>query len=523
VLCKSLRCGLAPGPSTGSGRLRRRAHSAVLGAIVALAGPAASAQTWHFTPSVALQETLTSNVNLSPDAQSDLVTQLTPQLAISEKGARTSLRGVISVPILLYVRTGAENNTVYPQVNLLGTVEGIERFFFLEGAVNVSQQFFTPFGAQSQSLANATENRYTAAWYRVTPYIQGTTPGNIKYELRDNNIWANLSGAPIATDNSYTNELIGRISSPLSPFGWAVDYDRTDVRFTDQRPTITQLARGTLRYQADPQLRLDLAGGYEDNQYPFVDYTGPIYGVGMQWNPTPRTKVVGNWEHRFFGSSYLFTFDHRTPLSAINVQASRNTTSYPQQFLSLPATGNVPLLLDFLLRSRIPDPVERLDAINALIRNEGLPGSLTGPVNLYTQQTYLLENASVTFGLLGARNSVFVSGFYSKSQPITGAGTPIPGLLTGGNNNTQTGASITWTHDVTSMVKLNASCSAIHTVANAPLAGKTNQGYFLLGVTAPLSPKTTFLAGARYQVLRSDISPDYNEAAVYAGMNYTFE
>ena len=161
VLCKSLRCGLAPGPSTGSGRLRRRAHSAVLGAIVALAGPAASAQTWHFTPSVALQETLTSNVNLSPDAQSDLVTQLTPQLAISEKGARTSLRGVISVPILLYVRTGAENNTVYPQVNLLGTVEGIERFFFLEGAVNVSQQFFTPFGAQSQSLANATENRDT--------------------------------------------------------------------------------------------------------------------------------------------------------------------------------------------------------------------------------------------------------------------------------------------------------------------------------------------------------------------------
>ncbi len=85
---------------------------ALVGGLVALAGAVASAQTWHFTPSVALQETLTSNVNLSPSAtaQSDLVTQLTPQLAIEERGARTSLNGVIAAPALVYVRTGAENN-----------------------------------------------------------------------------------------------------------------------------------------------------------------------------------------------------------------------------------------------------------------------------------------------------------------------------------------------------------------------------------------------------------------------------
>ena len=79
------------------------------------------------------------------------------------------------------------------------------------------------------------------ATYRVTPYIQGTMPANIKYELRNNNIWTNLSGTPITTNNSYTNEWIGKLSSPIAPYGWSIDYDRTDVKFTDQQPTITQL------------------------------------------------------------------------------------------------------------------------------------------------------------------------------------------------------------------------------------------------------------------------------------------
>ena len=170
----------------------------------------------------------------------------------------------------------------------------------------------------------------------------------------------------------------------------------------------------------------------------------------MQWNPTERTNVVGNWEHRFFGSSYLFTFDHRTPLSAINVQASRNTTSYPQQFLSLPATGNVPLLAQFPSRSReFPTPRNAWMRSIKLLQDQGLPNVLTSPVNLYTQQTYLLENASATFGLLGARNNLFFTGFYAKTQPITGAGTPLPGFFAAGNNNTQTGASVTWTHNLT--------------------------------------------------------------------------
>jgi hypothetical protein len=38
----------------------------------------------------------------------------------------------------------------------------------------------------------------------------------------------------------------------------------------------------------------------------------------------------------------------------------------------------------------------------------------------------------------------------------------------------------------------------------------------------PLSAKTTVFGGARYQTLSSDVATDYNEAAAFIGITYTF-
>ena len=45
----------------------------------------------------------------------------------------------------------------------------------------------------------------------------------------------------------------------------------------------------------------------------------------------------------------------------------------------------------------------------------------------------------------------------------------------------------------------------------------------LFSSDAMLGLGTTVFAGARYQIGRSDLSPDYNEAAVFAGLNYTYK
>ena len=517
----------APVLPTGISRhVGSRVSALVLSAALGCGTSPADAATWVFTPSIGLQETLTDNVDLQPAqfAKSDLVTQLTPTLTFSGVGAHATLTGFVSAPILFYARTGTENNYVYPFANVVGNVEAVDKFFYVEGAASVSQQFLTPFGAQPVSLTTATQNRYTASTYRISPYIKGVTTGNVRYELRNNSYWTTLNGSPIATDNSFTSEWLGKIDSPVSPLGWSADFDLTDVKFQNQASQQTNLGRVGPRYAYDAQLQLHADVGYEDNHYPFSNYRGYIYGVGVEWRPTERTSVTANWEHRFFDASYLFSFNHRTPLSVWSVNASRNITSYPEQLASLPA-GSVQGLLNQLFLSRIPDPVLRQSTINSLIQDQGLPENLSNPVTLYTQQILLQESASATVGLLGARNSIYATVFYLHQEPIAGSGTALPPVLAIGtlNDNTQQGINVVWTHNLTPAVSMNLTTTALRTTANAPFSAKTNQGYATLTVTSPLSARTSVFAGARYQMLRANFEQGYNEAALFAGLTYTFK
>ncbi len=229
----------------------------------------------------------------------------------------------------------------------------------------------------------------------------------------------------------------------------------------NQDPQRTNVARVGPRYAWDPVTRFSAHVGYEDNRYPLSDYAGAVYGVGIEWQPTERTKVVANWEHRFFGSSYLFTFDHRTPLSVWNVSASRLISSYPQQLGTLAAGGSVPALLDQLFVSRIPDPTQRQQAVNNFIDSRGLPSELSSPVNVYTQQITLNQNLSATMGLLGSRNSLFVTVYRYDTQPISGSGVILPPVFGFGNDNTQLGVNVVWSHNLTPLTVLNLAAYAL--------------------------------------------------------------
>jgi len=118
------------GQQRASSRLKRTAppwlcQALVLSGAGLLGCPPVEADTFRIEPSIGISETLTNNVNLAPSgsARSDLVSQLTPTLSINEGGGRTRLTGSLSMPIVLYARSGAENNQVYAQAALNGTVD----------------------------------------------------------------------------------------------------------------------------------------------------------------------------------------------------------------------------------------------------------------------------------------------------------------------------------------------------------------------------------------------------------------
>jgi uncharacterized protein (PEP-CTERM system associated) len=504
--------------------IRARAWLVAAGASLAAVGAAgATAQTWQFEPGLDALFTLTDNVNLSTtDRKADFVTELRPALKLHERGAHTRLDGTISMPVLLYARTGGENNEVLPQVDLAGTAELVERLFFLEASANVSQQYISPFGARPADLSSATNNRYTAQSYRVSPVVKGRASGGYDYELRDDNIWSDESNTSIIGQRGYTNDLSARLDREPRPLGFGLDYERTETRFTGQFPLRDQRVRGRGTYRQSATLEWFATGGYEENNFEGPTQSNGIYGGGIRWHPTERTVLDASAEHRFFGTSYHVTFDHRTPLSVWSLRASRDVTSYPQQLAALGAGDQVSTMLDRLFTTRVPDPTQRQTFVDQLIRERGLPTVLTGPLALFSQQVTLLESLQANAGLIGARNSIVGTIFRERSQPIGATDDPFVSAVLGIRDTTQTGGNVVWTWKVTPLYTLTTSAEYTRSVENVEDGQRARQFGLHTSLFAKMSPRTDLVVGARWQRLLSNIGNDYREAATFVGIHHLF-
>ena len=183
--------------------------------------------------------------------------------------------------------------------------------------------------------------------------------------------------------------------------------------------------------------------------------------------------------------------------------------------------GNVPLHREVTHpKKRLQHLAGRQQAVDQFMRDRGLPGTLTGPVALYTNEIVLQQRQSATVGLFGARNSILFTAFHVRSEPISAAGDPLPPSLFSTNDNTQTGGSVVWTTQLEPAVSLSTTAVLLRTEANSPPAFTTNQGSIQVLLARSIGARTTIFAGGRYQALSSDVELPYNETGVFVGLRY---
>ena len=488
-------------------------------------GPTNTGQrAFRLEPWVEVEGTLTSNANFdrSSEKKSDFVITLTPGFRVSSDTAHTTLRGVVSVPMYLYARTGGDNDRAIPSVHLLGNADGWDKHVFVDSSIDTSREFISPLGARPSSPVVNTNNEYLSQTYRISPGFRGDLGRDIRYEMRDNNIWTNASNTSTVSNgvlNSYVNEIVGSIVREPSPVGASIDFDRSSVRFTGQAPLVTQVARVRGQFEVDPQLRLTASAGYENNDYgPLTRFKGSVYGVGARWRPTERTALDANWEHRFFGSAYNVAFDHRTPRTVWTLRASRDVSTYPEQLANI-TPGNVNTLLNSLLSSQFPDPVQRQAAIDLLIRTYGLPPNLTSPVNVYTQRATLTTDLRAIAGLVGARNNVYFTVYRHRDETLVGSGSD-PFAF---NHDEQRGVNVVWSTRLDPLATLTGILDVNRATGDSlSQQGSTVNSSFSLVLTRPIGAYTDLHVGTRYQLARSDFFTDRNEYAVFAGILYRF-
>ena len=248
---------------------------------------------------------------------------------------------------------------------------------------------------------------------------------------------------------------------------------------------------------------------------------GPGRGGDVHLTSTGLVPV----EHRFFGAGYNVAFNHRWPLSAFTIRASRDTNSYPQQLANLPAGANVSQLLNAIFTSRIPNAAERQGVVDDIIRNRALPTTLSTPVVLFTEQITLLEQFSATYGILGARNGIFFTAYRSKDEPIANNRDDFipPSVLQEVNrNNTQVGASVAWTHQLTPTMTIGTDLNWSRTTSNEEVAVKTRDFTVNGLLSASLTALTTAYGGVRYQDQSPNTGEGYKEFAVFIGLTHRF-
>lgn len=500
------------------------------GLLATFAGVATTAYaqwtTPRIVPTIRSQITWTDNVDFESNANRDsaLVLEVVPGVEVNYRGPRAELSGSVRAPIIVQTGGDKEGTRVFPQVSLVGRIEPVENFFFIDGSASVTQQYFSPFGARSPSLSNDLDNRYTSQSYRLSPTIQGEAGSLIRYQVRDDNIWTVSNDAPRDSDvtNSYNNYFSAWVDRVPTPFGWRLEYFRNQIDFRQDVSEVNQVARAYGTWRPDPQVELGLIAGYEELKLQFDRQTqdAVIYGAFVRWRPSSRTTLDANWQHRVGGPSYRVVFDNRTPLTVWNAEWSRTLSNYPQELLEFPTGASVPALLDQLFLARVPDAAERELAVARFMQEQGLSSVLSEPFTLFGNQFRIVERVRATVGLLGVRNTLFFNAYQVKTSRVTGVDASID--LPAGENTTQRGGGATWTHQLTPITNLLVSADVVRAESDDFADRQTDQGFLRANVTTRLTPQTSAFAGIRFQKLRSDVRADARETAVFTGVSHTF-
>jgi uncharacterized protein (PEP-CTERM system associated) len=487
-----------------------------------LLGPGAtSAQTFHATAAIGARAIFTDNVNLAPadQATSDLAFHITPSVTFDGRTGRTQLNGRISAPATIYTRDGADN-TVRVEGNVAAQYEAITNFMFVDATANVYRTYLSPFGAQPIDLAERAGNTYTAQTYSITPRIEGEASGNVKYLIKDQNIWNRLGDVGAGTRDSYSNLLDARISREIGLTEWQAEYQRDDVKFSDLQNLVTEVFRGRVRYQVTDQWRVFVTGGYEQVQGRIGETSNSIYGGGFEWRPTNRTRVSGFAEHRYFGTSYAATIQHRAARSVWSLKAGRGASTYPQLIANLPAEADVASLLDQLFRTRITDPVERRTAVDQFIAERDLPTVLSSAVPIYSERIQIVEHVTGSVALIGVRNNVTINVYRSRNQAFRPIALP---AVTEVSDTIQTGATVDWRRPLAPLLVMGAQLGASQAEANDGGGAKTKQWHARIGLTRKVGPSTQVFAIAQHQTFESDVTNDYRENAVVIGFTHVFD
>ena len=486
------------------------------------AGPA-SGQTWQLTPSIAVAETLTDNVDLAPSGRqrADLVTQVTPGLRLDHTGGRLKANVNYRMSGLLYARTSGRND-IQNYLDATATAEVVSKWLFIDTRASITQQPISAFGPQTDGTSeNVNANRAETLTYRISPYIRGKLASVADYEIRYSSAATAARGSNVG--DTRVEDWLGTLRGVTTPmgFGWALNASHQTVHAGSGRNIETTRVNGSLIYQYSAQLRTTALVGWETNNFSASkNESAATYGARVEWMPTDRTTLLAFKERRPFSDTHEYSLRHNTPLTAWHLSDRKTITTVPDQ-LGLVRSGTAAELLSDALTGQFPDPVERAREVERLLQQTGVPRDLAVFTPFLTTRVLLQRARQVGVSVLGARNTVTLAATSIDSSAASTGMATIDDLSRAAEIR-QHSISAAWAHRFSGYSSVNVLTSHIRSSSASGPGLESTQSLARLLYSRQLGPRTSGTVSARYVRFDSSGGSDFREKAITASLLVTF-
>jgi uncharacterized protein (PEP-CTERM system associated) len=483
------------------------------------AGPV-SAATWRIQPTVSLSETYTDNVRLGAKGteSSDLITQVTPGIVASATGARFRLNANYGLQQRLYASTTSANGGSH-QLSASSTAEILQRSLFVDASASIAQANSSALGAAAVDNTSVTGNRTEISQIQVSPRYLGRIGDYANYQAQYSLAGVKTSGGAVSNDSQLHLASVRVNSGPsFSRIGWGAVVTQQKVDSATAPDTDLGSVSLTGRFRVNPQFVVTGSAGYDHNSSGAANSNGASRIVGFEWVPGPRTRVGASFGERSFGTTKGLNASHRTALGTWNVSYAEEVTTSAQQLANGgPLTAD---LVNQVLASRIPDPVERAKAAADFVAQQNLPGQLPTSVNFLTNRLFLQKTLSASVGLDFRTSTVFLSAYQTLRESLSTTAVPGLGDFANGATSDQKGGSLTLNHRLGPLTRANAILSV-----NRVTSGATeNTDYsYRVQLSHQIQPKVDGNVDLRHLRRASTaVASEYQENAVTASVRVRF-
>jgi uncharacterized protein (PEP-CTERM system associated) len=466
-------------------------------------------------PSVQVTQTLTNNVNLSPtDKHSEAITRVTAGIAVGSRSG--TLRGFLNYGLTaqIYARDSSRNSL--NGQNTLGTnadIEVVDGRGFVNVSAAVSQAALSSFSAQTGNDGLNNPNTTEVRTLQVAPRWVGRLGSAVRYSVNGSYNLSSTKSSEVgdSTGGSLNLQVANANASRL---GWSVDASRQVSGFGAGRTTSSNRVFGSLSLLVDDlDLRLGANAGREYSDLTNQSQSGAgTWGVNATWTPSPITRVSAQYDERAFGNTYSLNLEYRTPLTVWQLTDSRSLTTSGNQ-LQAGSRGSVFDLYYAQFASIEPDPLRRVDLVNAFLRSNGIDPSTSVRPGLLTSAATIQDLLSVSVAYRMQRGSATLFITRSKSRRADTLSNAADDLATAGEVDQRT-ISLNLSHRLTPELSANLNLSTL-TGEGTSAAQSNSQRTANLNISGRLTPKSSWSLALRRTLYETSLVP-YNESAVIA-------